>query len=145
MRALTAASVQDATVSKQALKTWTTSNGNQAVVITSSLRSARLTAVSIQVATVRRSVSSIRLALSSATAVKRFDIAKTISIAQPNTGVILIAVIRPNFIQPRGSLLTEGGDFTTTTVGGSIRFTSSGEIKRLSSSPRSSTLITTGI
>lgn len=135
-RFLSAQSQQEAALFKRASKTVTTTSGSQATITVAGLRDIRLSATSVQVARIDRSIASIRLGVNTSVALKRRDLYKIVRVSQGNTAIITFAVVRPNFIQPRGELFISGGDF---------RFTSSGEGRRLVSTSRSGTLTTTRV
>jgi hypothetical protein len=133
-----------AAASKRVNKAFSVANGNVATINVASRPTVTLSAASVQIATSNRAIKAIRLAVSVNVAVKqRNNVYRTILVSDDNLAALLLVPIRPNFIQPLGSLRVVGGDLHTYTNGDRHGLQTSGSDQRLSSTGRSGTLTTT--
>jgi hypothetical protein len=139
-----AASAQVGDVTKSAIKTWSAANGAAASFVVSG-RTIVLRGSSVQVATVGRVVSVVRIGLSPNVGIKRVTLPRAFVASSDNLGSLALVTIPLSFKLTRSALHAGGGDEGgSSRAGYTITLRVAGASQRLTSGGRSGTLTTTG-
>jgi hypothetical protein len=142
-RVLNSQGSQQADVAKSTVRTWSAASAGIAYVTSAGVHRVVLSATSTQVATVGRAVAAIRLSVSINVALRRRDVTRVVRASQGDAATLVLVPIRPNFLQPLGELIVEGGDVATASTGGSLLLSSTGINVLLTTTGSSGTLVTT--